>query len=425
MSLNALSYSNVNLGSDVSLVMPESMKHQGLAYPALPNCKSRIVSVPCTNASSARSGQNLIIALPNQGVYKKQSGYLKFRVKTITAASTATFKNDAGVSALFNRMTITSGGVWEVLPNYDYWAGIILSNLTNVNYIQKDAYLLEGTYGKAISTTDTEFCMPILSNILGNEKSLNLFLLSSPLQIELNLNSLNRALVAGGTAPTDFEVSDIRFVYENIYAGADYENAVRAYVQQNGAYSFNFDTYIGHQVSVAANGSLSFNGGIGKQAVSAILAVNVLSGDLSASGAANLGMMIRGVNATVASDIDDTDLGLSCFVDGQSVLPQPINRNAQLILESQRACNSCFDTLATIAVRTEANFGTNVLSGGCMVAGFNTRVFDEQNVVSGIPVQNFQLVRTQAYGSATTVFIYCIYKANLRIDASGMTSIQS
>jgi len=65
MSLNALGYSNVNLGSDVSLVMPESMKHQGLAYPALPNCKSRIVSVPCTNASSARSGQNLIVSLQN------------------------------------------------------------------------------------------------------------------------------------------------------------------------------------------------------------------------------------------------------------------------------------------------------------------------------------------------------------------------
>ena len=60
-----------------------------------------------------------------------------------------------------------------------------------------------------------------------------------------------------------------------------------------------------------------------------------------------------------------------------------------------------------------------------LVAGFNCRVFDEQNIVSGIPVSNFQLVRTQPYGSATTVFIYCIHKANLRIDASGMTSIQS
>ena len=148
MSLNALSFSNVNLGSDVSLVMPESMKHQGLAYPALPNVKSRIVSIPCTNASSAKAGQNLIISLPNQGVYKKQSGYLKFRVKTETASSTATFKNNAGVSSLFNRITITSGGVLEVLQNYDYYAGIILTNLTNTSYYQKDAFLLEGTNGK-------------------------------------------------------------------------------------------------------------------------------------------------------------------------------------------------------------------------------------------------------------------------------------
>jgi hypothetical protein len=48
-------------------------------------------------------------------------------------------------------------------------------------------------------------------------------------------------------------------------------------------------------------------------------------------------LMIRGVNATVASDIDDTDLGLSCFLVGQSVLPQPLNRNAQVLIEYQRS----------------------------------------------------------------------------------------
>lgn len=424
MSSNVLSYSNVNLGSDVSLIMPESMKHQGLSYPALPNCKSRVVSIPCTNASAAKSGQNLIISLPNQGVYKKQSGYLKFRVKTETG--NATFKNNAGVSALFNRITITSGGVCEVMTNYDYYAGIILTNLTNTNYIQKDAFLLEGTNGRIISTTDAEFCMPILSNILGNQKSFPLFLLSQPLQIELNLNSLSRALVTNGaTAPTDFVISDIRFVYENIYPGEDYQQSVKAYVQQNGAYSFNFDTYIGHQVAVTNGSGLSFNGGIGKSSVEALLAVNVLTADLTAFAATNLGLMMRGVNATPASDSDDTDLGLSCFLDGQSVLPQPINRNAQLLIEAQRACSTCFDTLSTVGISTESSYGKNSSGGGCMVAGFNCRVFDEQNVVSGIPVQNFQLVRTQTYGADTTVFIYCIYKANLRIDASGMTSLQS
>ena len=425
MSLNALSFSNVNLGSDVSLVMPESMKHQGLAYPALPNCKSRIVSVPCTNASSARAGQNLIISLPNQGCYKKQSGYLRFRVKTITASSTAAFKNNVGVSSLFNCITITSGGVLEVLQNYDYYAGIILTNLTNTSYYQKDAFLLEGTNGRTISTTDTEFCMPILSNILGNQKSFPLFLLSQPLQIELNLNSLVRATIAGATAPTDFEISDIRFVYENIYPGDDYQQSVKAYVQANGAYSFNFDTYIGHQVAVSNGSGLSFNGGIGKQSVEAILAVNVLTADLTAGAATNLGLMMRGVNATPANDSDDTDLGLSCFLDGQSVLPQPINRNAQLLIEAQRACSTCFDTLSTVAISTQSSYGKNEANGGCMVAGFNARVFDEQNVVSGVPVQNFQLQRTQTYGADTTVFIYCLYKANLRIDASGMTSLQS
>ena len=135
--------------------------------------------------------------------------------------------------------------------------------------------------------------------------------------------------------------------------------------------------------------------------------------------------MVRGVNATAASDIDDTDLGLSCFLDGQSVLPQPINRNAQLLIEAQRACSTCFDTLSTVAISTQSKYGQNAADGGCMVAGFNARVFDEQNVVSGVPVQNFQLQRTQTYGADTTVFIYCLYKANLRIDASGMTSLQS
>jgi len=421
MSLNALGYSNVNLGSDVSLIMPESMKHQGLAYPALPNCKSRIVSVPCTNATSATSGQNLIISLPNQGVYKKQSGYLKFKVKTTTAA--AAFKNDSGVSSLFNRITITSGGVIEVLQNYDFYAGIILNTLTNSSYYNADAYILEGTNGRALATSDTEFCMPILSNILGNQKSLPLFLLAQPLQIELQLNALARAVYSTtATAVTEITVSDIRFVYENIYPGADYESAVRSHVQQNGAYTFNFDTYLGHQVSVTSGSALSFNGGIGKQSVEAVLAVNVENGDLTSVGASSnkLGLMTR----VSTSNDDSTDLGLSCFLDGQSVLPQPINKNSQLLIEGQRACNSCFDTLATLAC-DGTKYGKNEAEGGCMVAGFNCRVFDEQNVVSGVPVSNFQLVRTQTYSADALVLIYCIYKANLRIDASGMTSLQS
>jgi hypothetical protein len=268
--------------------------------------------------------------------------------------------------------------------------------------------------------------MPILSNILGNQKSLPLFLLAQPLQIELQLNALARAVYSTtATATTEFTISDIRFVYENIYPGADYENAVRAHVQQNGAYSFNFDTYISHQVNVSQNASLSFNGGIGKQAVEAILACNVISGDLDAITTGKLGLMVRGVNATEANDIDDTDLGLSCFLDGQSVLPQPLNRNAQVLIEYQRSTNSIFDTVCTLSLADVVKFGRNVGEGGCMVAGFNCRVFDEQNLVSGIPVSNFQLVRTQTYNADALVLIYCIYKANLRIDASGMTSLQS
>jgi hypothetical protein len=150
--------------------------------------------------------------------------------------------------------------------------------------------------------------------------------------------------------------------------------------------------------------------------------VNVENGDLTSVGASSnkLGLMTR----VSTSNDDSTDLGLSCFLDGQSVLPQPINKNSQLLIESQRACNSCFDTLATL-VCDATKFGKNEAEGGCMVAGFNCRVFDEQNIVSGVPVSNFQLVRTQNYNADALVLIYCIYKANLRIDASGMTSLQS
>jgi len=88
-------------------------------------------------------------------------------------------------------------------------------------------------------------------------------------------------------------------------------------------------------VNVSQNASLSFNGGSGKQAVSAVLAVNVISGDLDAITTGKLGLMVRGVNSTAASDIDDTDLGLSCFLDGQSLLPQPLNRNSQVLIEAQ------------------------------------------------------------------------------------------
>ena len=419
MSLNGLQYNSAQGGSDVEFVMPNSMKSSKLAYPMLPSCKSRVAQVPASNGTSMTSGGVIVFQVPNIGTYKRASGYLRFKVKAGTNAGV--FKAGTGASALFNRVTLSSGGIIENLVNYDYYVNFILTNCTNVNYYNVDAFLMEKASYAAIPITDVEVCVPIMSNILGNQnKSLPLFLLSQPLNIEINLNSVARAMY-GGTAPTDFTISNPVFCYEQILGGADYENAVRQSVAQSGAYNFQYDSYLAHTASIAGASSLSFNAGIGKESCSAVIVGEVLTADLSAASAAAIGNVIR--------NCADGDMGKGLLVDGVNCLPYLINSGASQMIECQRASNSVFDTLTTFggdaASYDAKDSGMNIAKGGGFWCGFNLRTFDDAEVVSGLKVLNFQLSKTLASTAGATFFIYCLHKANLRITADGICGVQS
>jgi len=422
MSLNSLSYNNAQGGSDVEFVMPNSMKSSKLAYPMLPSCKSRVAQVPASNGTSMTSGGVIVFQVPNIGVYKRASGYIRMKVKCSTG--TGIFKAGTGASAMFNRITLSSGGIIENLINYDYYVNYILTNNTNQPYLTQDAFLMEYAYFRTVPTTDIEICVPIMSNILGNQnKSLPLFLLSQPLNIEINLNSLARAfLSASATNLTEYTISNPTFCYEQILPGADYENAVRQSVAQSGAYNFQFDSYLGHTASIAGGSALSFNAGIGKESVSGVVVGEVLTADLSAvATTVNFGNVIRN---SIAGD-----MGKSLLVDGVNCLPFLINSGNTQMIEQQRLSNSIFDTLTTYALANTsydtADSGMNILNGGGYWAGFNLRTFDDAEVVSGLKVLNFQLSKSLASTAGATFFIYCLHKANLRITADGVVGVQS
>jgi hypothetical protein len=421
MSLNSLSYNNAQAGSDVEFVMPNSMKSSKLAYPMLPSCKSRVAQVPASNGTSMTSGGVIVFQVPNIGVYKRASGYVRMKVWVSTA--NATFKALTGASAMFNRITLSSGGIIENLINYDYYANYILTNNTCQSYFDIDAAIMELANGIQIvfgAANAVEVCVPLMSNVLGNQnKSLPLFLLSQPLNIEINLNSIGRALY--GVGVTEYTISNPVFCYEQILPGADYENAVRQSIAQSGAYNFQFDSYLGHTASIAAGSSLSFNAGVGKESCSAIIVGEVLTGDLSAVANANIGNVLRNSAAG--------DMGKSLLVDGVNCLPFNINQPSTQLIECQRASNSIFDTLTTYCGDPSAYGGTNAVmnaagSGGFW-AGFNLRTFDDAEVVSGLKVLNFQLSKSLASTDGATFFIYCLHKANLRITADGVVGVQS
>jgi hypothetical protein len=419
MSLNSLSYNNAQGGSDVEFVMPNSMKSSKLAYPMLPSCKSRVAQVPASNGTSMTSGGVIVFQVPNIGVYKRASGYVRMRVAVSTA--NARFQAGTGASAMFNRITLSSGGIIENLINYDYYANYILTNCTCQAYFDIDAAILEKANDtELVAGTNYEICVPLMSNVLGNQnKSLPLFLLTQPLNIEINLNAIGRTLY--GVGVTEYTISNPTFCYEQILPGADYEMAVRQSVAQSGAYNFQFDTYLGHTASIAGGSSLSFNAGIGKESCSAVIVGEVLTGDLAGVANANIGNVIR--------NSANGDMGKSLLVDGVNCLPFLINSGATQLIEQQRAANSIFDTLTTyvgsVADYDTQNAGMNVAGSGGFWAGFNLRTFDDAEVVSGLKVLNFQLSKSLASTTAATFFIYCLHKANLRITADGVVGVQS
>lgn len=410
MSLNALQTYNVQGGSPVEAVIPQALVPDKIARPALPNLKMRCVSSPSTNGNSVTAGNSAFFSLVNQGMIKGQSLYLKC---TITPNVACNFKGGIGAQAVINRVTISSGGVAEVLPNYSTYAQILYRNNTGINYLIADASVMEGASTASppsgsdltvIPTGGLEVCLPILSNIFGSTRAFPTFMLNQPLSVEISFNSVLNSVYLAAGAPTSLTISNMQLIYECIYPGQEYENMCRQKALERGGLNFQFMSYLNHQFNTLLGASTSFTGGVGKSSVCAVLHACIPTASFNGG-------------TLVSSIVKNGQSAQRLYLDGQLALNYDITSSAQNLIEYQKSTNCCYDINTTLAC-TSATYDTLAYA-----TGFNTRAFNE-NIISGVPVNQLQYQSTGATADVNN-YLYVLYNANCVISADGVLSVQA
>jgi hypothetical protein len=410
MSLNALQTYTVQGGSPVEAVIPQALVPDKIARPALPDLKMRCISSPSTNGNSVSAGNSAFFSLVNQGMIKGQSLYLKC---TITPNVSCNFKGGIGAQAIINRVTISSGGVAEVLPNYSTYAQILYRNNTNLNYATCDAVVMEGSSANSppsgndltiLPAGGLEVCLPILSNIFGSTRAFPTFMLNQSLQVELSFNSVLNSVYLAGGAPTSLTISNMSLIYECIYPGQEYENMCRQKALERGGLNFQFMSYLNHQFNTLLGASASFTGGVGKSSVCAVLHACIPTASFNGG-------------TLISSIVKNGQSAQRLYLDGQLALNYDITSSAQNLIEYQKATNSCFDVNTTIGC-VPAQYDTLAYA-----TGFNTRAFNE-NIISGIPVNQLQYQATGATADVNN-YLYVLYNANCVISADGVLSVQA
>lgn len=377
----------------------------------------------------------------SQGYLRSGSAYMKCRItftQAINAANMIAFQgglaavatNPAVVanaslgggsaSAIISRLNVSIGGVLvNSIMNYKVLHDVILNHCTSQAYRQNDSGIMEFT-GKALSSVIAngflDVCIPLMAPCLNDEQSFPLFLVNSPLVIEILLNSVNEAIAYTTTAVTQYTVSNASIIYETINPSADFEMAVKTRLQSGSMWSMSTDDY--YNLSLANIANINYNIGLNLSSVKGILwtfSVTPVAGEYHPYSGDN-----------------QTDAKL--YLDGRLINQfTALDTIPQQYMEFQRTIGALYDY-----VTTSQNFGllplisnTNVVTAS-LHGSYPTTTYcggiscnrsnDSSFAFTGTPCQTINLTRTSD-GTAGTLYIMVLYSQMIMIDSSGSVSI--
>jgi hypothetical protein len=432
---------NYSYGSSNEAGVPESMTSS--VDQKMISSFTTIKQVSSQNGDQT-SGGLLQFQIPSgsgQGYLKSGSAYMKCRItftQTINAANMIAFQgglsavatNPAAVasaslgggsaSAIISRLNISIGGVLvNSIMNYKVLHDVILNHCTSQAYRQNDSGIMEFT-GKALSSVIAngflDVTIPLMAPCINDEQSFPLFLINSPIVIEILLNSVNEAIAYTTTAVTEYKVSNASIIYETINPSADFEMAVKTRLQSGSMWSMSTDDY--YNLSLANSDTVNYNIGLNLSSVKGVLWT------YSATP-------VAGEFHPYSSD-GQTDAKL--YLDGRLINQfTALDTIPQQYMEFQRTIGALYDYVTTSQnygllplisntnVVTAALYGSYPTSTYCGGIACN-RSNDSSFSFTGTPCQTINLTRT-CTGTAGTLYIMVLYSQMIMIDSSGSVSI--
>jgi hypothetical protein len=319
------------------------------------------------------------------------------------------FKGASGsATSLINRLSTYINSVQvDNIQNADAVYDTLFAHSTSNDWNSRDASVLmfSGTPSAAAAPALRTVIIPLIG-ALGTQQGVPLFALNGTLQVQLDYNSLGRAIFQTvGTAVTGFTISNVQLVYDKISVEQMFVDKVKSDMAQGRKYVLGYTNFQSTTVQSLA-GTAFFNYGVNVSSLRALVGTQIESAHVSALD--QRGFSVRN--------------GLTQFqvsLDGRLINSNTLNAAVSPALVFAEM-NKCFSRLFDASI-TDISTNATYLTESFAV-GVSAQRCNEALAFAGSPVSVVGLNFTTA-AADFTMFLTFISDYQLLIDSSGACEI--
>jgi hypothetical protein len=320
-------------------------------------------------------------------------------------------------TSLINRYSTYINSVQvDNIQNADQVYDTIFSHATSYDWLTHDAQVLMGAPVRDVagvasadaagSAADLKtFIIPLLG-ALGTQQGVPLFALNGTLQVQLDYNSLQRALTRVATTEiTGFTISNVQLVYDRVSVEQAFVDKVRSDMAAGAKYVLAY-TNFQSTAQATASGTGFLNYGLNVSSLKAIVAQQVLSTNLT---------VLTETGVSLVNGLTQFQVSL----DGRLVNSNTLNAvvSPSLVFAELNKCFSRLFDASITDVSTRANYPTTSFA-----VGVSAQRCGEALAFSGSPVSILGL-NFATTSASYTLFITFISDYQLLIDSSGSVEI--
>lgn len=402
------------VGSDATYILPASYDSVPQAFMSNKSakpipCSLQTVNIPALTASANASGTSIIQLPCGSSAGIMLNPYIRLDVTLIGSAADTQyrFKGSSGsATSLINRLSTYINSVQvDNIQNADVVYDTLFAHSTSNDWNSRDASVLmcsgTSTTGIALKTV----IIPLIG-ALGTQQGVPLFALNGTLQVQLDYNSLGRAIVQTvGTAPTGFTISNVQLVYDKISVEQMFVDKVKSDMAQGRKYVLGYTNFQSTTVQAAA-GTAFFNYGVNVSSLRALVGTQIETANISA-------LASRGFSVT--NDLSQFQVSL----DGRLINSNTLNAlvSPALVFAEMNKCFSRLFDASITDISTNATYLTESFA-----VGVSAQRCNEALAFAGSPVSVVGLNFTTALATFT-MFLTFISDYQLLIGSAGDVEI--
>lgn len=408
------------VGSDAKYILPASYDSVPQAFMSNKSakpipCSLQTVNIPALTASANASGTSIIQLPCGSSAGIMLNPYVRFDVLLAGGAADTeyTFKGvTKSATSLVNRLSTYINSVQvDNIQNADQVYDALFAHSTSADWLSHDAQVLmwSGVASGAAAPALRTVVMPLIG-ALGTQQGVPLFALNGTLQVQLDYNSVTRAIYkSAGTDVTGFTISNVQLVYDKISVEQGFVDKVKSDMAQGRKYVLGYTNFQSTTLQSAA-GTAFFNYGLNVSSLRALVGQQILTADFGTL--ANQGLSLAN--------------GLSQFqvsLDGRLINSNTLNAVTSPALVFAEL-NKCFSRLfdASITDISTGAGGASPYATASFAVGVSAQRCNEALAFAGSPVSVVGVNFTTT-AATYTMFLTFISDYQLLIDSSGSIEI--